>query len=155
MAFDTNLVGEWKHNSKNEELAFKAGGASFLGTSDIPFTLTNSSATLTINNITTYDRIGDNTGTIIGTWRNDADGEEVTFRSDGRVLTILDSEDFVRSGFFTVQNSKLSSNEFRSMCATNNNQIEFFPFHVATSSTMTYSVNGNTLTLGFDTYTKI
>ena len=155
MAFDSNLVGEWQHDAKNEQLIFKQDGSSFLGTANIPYTLSNNSSTLVINNITTYQRAGNDTGSIVGSWRNESDGEEVTFRSDGRIISIVDDEDLVGFGYYSVQNSKLTSNDFRSICATNNNEIEFFPYNAASSTTLTYAINGQALTIGSETYTKL
>lgn len=155
MSIDSNILGKWKHNTKNEVLLFDSGGHYFFGTLDVPFVLQNNYTELVINSITTYARIGTNTNSIVGHWRDNGSGEEVYYRADGRYITLFDNEAIVYFGTYSVNNSKITGYDFRAMFETSSGNLIQYVYGTTNVVSTPYSVSGNTLTLGGVVYNKI
>ena len=121
-----DIQGRWALG--NQHLIFSADGSMEFCTNDVPFTLSSNGDQLTINSITTYDRLtGSGTNNIIGNWRDNPNGEEVYYRSDGRYLGLFDGEKVAYLGTYTTDFSAstltISSCEYRTRYAVSGNAL--------------------------------
>lgn len=142
-AIDPDLIGEWRRD--NERIYFDAAGFYFIGDIAIAYTLDNQANTLTLSG-TIYHRLSHNTGTIVGNWRNFADGEEVYYRTDGRYLGLWDDDPLAFFGTYAVNQNQFTNLECRARFETNANQILFFSFS-SNPESLPYTIAQDTLTL--------
>lgn len=153
---DPALEGEWMGSVKNNHrFVFNSDSTFYFGTVDIPYYLEDSGNTLNINNTSYYSRQTGNTSSIVGHWRDDANGEEIFYRTDGRYILIFDNDKFVYYGNYNINQGLLTSYEYRSLYETNANQITFHYLNSLPTATVNYSISANLLTMARDTYIKV
>jgi len=147
---DPQIVGVWKESGKNSYLEFKDNHRGFFGTKDTPYEILDDGKKLVINKISTYLRVGPKGKTIVGRWRDDANGEEFIFRSDGRYAGWDDGEVVGYFGTYSVANSKYSGFEYRFLFETKKGTIAFRLPRRFYEVSLPYEItdNGKKLTLG-------
>lgn len=155
-SLDPALEGEWMDSAKNElRYVFNSDSTFFFGTVGTPYYLENSGNTLNINNITYYTRQSGDPSSIVGHWRDDPEGEEVYYRTDGRYISLFDGDKFVYYGTYSVAQGLYTGYEYRNNYETNGTQIIFHELTSLSSSAVSYSISSNTLTMGGKTYIKV
>ncbi|NNE68465.1 MAG: hypothetical protein HKN33_18000 [Pyrinomonadaceae bacterium] len=149
-AIDTRILGEWKRNGKNEYLIFESNHHMWFGTKDVPYVLQNAGNTLVINSISTYQRIGPSTASIVGHWRDDSGGEEIIYRADGRQVSLDDGEKVGYFGTYSVSAGTLSGFDYRSQFNTDSGNLVQYMHKTFLITTTPYTfTNGDmTLTIG-------
>lgn len=154
MTIDPNLIAEWLAPDSTR-MILQADSSMYSGTVNVPYFLEQSGNVLNINNKSWYSRMpGSAPDSIVGQWRDDPNGEEFTYRADGRYIGISDGDPLVYFGIFTASPTTLSSYEYRGVCTTDGNKITFDSIF-STSQTGPYTVTADTLTVQLDGKTTI
>ena len=155
-SIDPKILGVWKRQGKNEYLHFHDDGRGYFGTADVPYTLEDAGYTLVINDISTYHRVGTSTGSIVGHWRDDPNGEELVYSADGRYVALEDGEVVGWFGSWTAAGGKLTGFEFRFTYETANGKLVAHPHrHFGeTSQSYTLSNDDKKLTLDGTVYVR-
>ncbi len=126
MAIDPQLVGEWV-DFKGVRLVFREDASFWSGAVNVPIVLEGGGSRLIVNQKTTYLRqTGDPAG-IVGHWRNEVDGEEVTYRPDGRSVGIWDMENAAYFGVYTATATALTEYACLGFAATADGSVHFCP----------------------------
>ncbi len=145
MSIDPKLLFEWQAPDRTRML-IQPDSSNYQGTVDVPYNLSNSGNILNINNKAHYTRLpGSSTTSIVGHWRDDPNGEDITYRTDGRYIAVSDDDPLVYFGIYTATPSSLSSYEYRGTCATVGDQITFY--NIGRSLTGQYSVASDILVI--------
>ncbi|MBL1142191.1 MAG: hypothetical protein HND53_09200 [Proteobacteria bacterium] len=156
LSIDPALEGEWMSSSNNRlRHVFNSDSTYFVGAVGTPYYLENNGNTLNINNITYYTRQSGNPASIVGHWRDDPNGEEAYYRSDGRYMALFDNDPFVYYGTYSVAQGLFTNYEYRNLYETNGNQLIFHYLNSNTQVAITYSIVSNVLTMGGESYTKV
>jgi hypothetical protein len=154
MTIDPNLIAEWLAPD-GTRMILQTDSSMYSGTVDVPYFLEDSGNVLTINNKSYYTRVPGSAPTlIIGQWRDVPNGEEITYRADGRYISISDGDPLVYFGIFTASPTTLSSYEYRGTCTTDGDQITFDSIF-STSQSGPYTVTADTLTVQLDGVTTV
>lgn len=154
MTIDPNLIAEWLVPG-GTRMILQADSSMHSGTVNVPYSLKDSGNVLNINNVSSYTRMpGSAPDSIVGEWRDDPNGEEFTYRADGRYIGISDGDPLVYFGIYTASPTTLSSYEYRGTCTTDGDQITFDSIF-GTSQSGSYTVTADTLTTQVDGVTTI
>jgi len=144
MTIDSNLLAEWVATD-GTRVVFQPDSSVYFGTVSISYSLDDPGNILNINNKTFYARLpGSSPTSIVGHWRDDQNGEEILFRTDGRYISMFDGDPLIYFGTYTATPTSLTSFEYRGMCATDGNQITL-NFIFGNSQTGQYTVTKDTL----------
>lgn len=143
---DPQLVGEWMEG-RGERLVLRADATFYAGTVNVPYWLQATGQELNINHRSTYTRMpGSDPTSLVGRWRDGAQGEELDYRHDGRFVDMFDRDPLVYFGVFLFDPAKVSSWEYRGIWSTHLGQITLDSiFGVA--ETATYTIDGDDLVL--------
>jgi hypothetical protein len=148
MMIDPALLAEWE-DPERTRLVFQPDSSVHSGTVDVPYGLEDSGNILNINNISRYTRLpGTSPTSIAGHWRDDPNGEEIIYRTDGRYLALFDGESLVYFGTYVATSTSVTSYEYRGKCTTSGNQITFNTVF-GDSLTGRYAVTEDSLVLQF------
>ena len=158
MSIDPKLLAEWQAPDRTRVL-FQPDSSVYSGAVGVPYKLEDSGSILNIDNRSYYTRLSDLSMTsIAGHWRDDPNGEEITFRADGRYIAISDDDPLVYFGVYTTTPTSLSSYEYRGICTTDGDRITFNSIFSSTQ-TGQYTVTENTLVIQMAdfiiTYSKV